>query len=68
MAHLGYKSELGFWKKDNILCFQRPVVELELNQLTMGRHEQNMTEDCELADRAVSLKKGAVRERSHRAG
>lgn len=43
-------------------------MELELNQLNMGRHEQNMTEDWELADRAFSLKKGAVKERSHRAG
>lgn len=42
-------------------------MELELNQLTTGRHEENMTEDRELADRAVSLKKWAVRERSHRA-
>lgn len=29
---------------------------------------ENMTEDWELADRAFSLKKGAVKERSHRLG
>lgn len=39
-------------------------MELELNQMNIGRHEQNMTEDWELADRAFSLKKGAVKERS----
>lgn len=43
-------------------------MELELNQLNMGRHEQSVTEDRDLADRAFSLKKGAVKERSHRAG
>lgn len=67
VAHLGYKSEWAFWEKENILCFWRPVVELELNQMSMGRHEQNMTEDWELADRAFSLKRGPVKERSHRA-
>lgn len=42
-------------------------MELELNQMNMGRHEQSMTEDWELADKAFSLKKGPVKERSHKA-
>lgn len=42
-------------------------MELELDQLNKGRHKQNMREDRELADWASSLKKGAVKERSHRA-
>lgn len=66
-AHLGYKSEWALWKKEYILCFWKPVAELELNQLNMGRHEQNMTEDWDLADREFSLKKGAMKARSHTA-
>lgn len=43
-------------------------MELELDQLNKGRHKQSMRVDRELADRASSLKKGAVKERSRRAG